>query len=157
MTIKDSLVIYLPQRIIIFPLHKYVNNLISRVLNRLHDWDFDISKKFTGRETYFKFFLEKEILDILTEIKIIFKNFNVKVFTFLKESLVSDLNQEFLSENNSVLKIIVKIFKKVCGKYFIHKLSNNLNFKQGDKIYKNLKCGDPTGEELEFLVKLTSD
>jgi hypothetical protein len=155
MKIKDSLIIYLPQRIILFPLHLYINNLITRVLNRLYDWEFDICKKITGKEKYFKFFLEKEILDILLEIKTIFKNLNVKVFTFFKET--NNLNLEYFESNSLIYKIIIKIFKKVCGKYFIYKIPRNLNFNPGNKIYKNLKCGEPTGEELEFLAKLTSD
>jgi hypothetical protein len=154
MKIKDSLVLYLPQRIIIFPLHLYLNVLMSRVLNRLHEWDLIKDKKISGKEKYFNFFLEKEILDILLEIKLVYKNLNLKVFIFLKDSNFSETNLLYIDSKNQILKKIILKFKKICGKYFIYNPNINFNFIQTEKTFKNLKCGEPTGEELEFLIKL---
>jgi len=157
MKIKDSLVVYLPQRIIMFPLHLYINSLITRVLNRLYEWDIHTSKKISGKEKYFNHFLEKEILDILSEIKIVYKDLNLKIFTFYIKCNISETNQEFLSLDNCVIKKVLKTFNKVCGKYFIKNIPKNIYFKPSEKSFKNIKCGVLTGEELEFLVKLTND
>jgi hypothetical protein len=157
MKIKESLILYLPQRIIIFPLHLYLNVLISRILNRMHEWDLIKDKKISGKEKYFNFFAEKEILDILSEIKSLYKNLNLKIYTFFKETNISSINSEFLKEENLVIKKISLHFKKICGKYYIEKIPSNLNFNQTKNLFKNLKCGDPTGEELEFLIKLNKD
>ena len=155
MKIKDSLVVYLPQRIIVFSLHNYFNTLITRILNKLYEWEVHPSKKFTGREYYFKFFAEKEILDILLEIKTVYKDLNIKIFTFYKTTEISNVNLEYLNPENNVTKTIVSIFKKVCKKYFCGPLPENLNFKgSSTRKYKNISCGEPTGEECEFLIKL---
>ena len=154
MKIKDSLVVYLPQRIIIFSLHDYLNILISRILNRMHEWEIQLSKKITGREFYFKFFAEKEILDVLLEIKTVYKDLNIKIFTFFKTTEISDLNLEYLNPQNSVLKTIISLFKKVCKKYFCNNIPEDLKFKKSTRKYKNIPCGEPTGEECEFLIKL---
>ena len=91
MRIKDVLVVYLQQRIIVFPLHFYFNTLMTRVLDRLSEWNLLSNKKqkFTGKEKYFKFFVEKEINDILLEIKIVYNNLNLKTVNELKEILKS--------------------------------------------------------------------
>lgn len=154
MKIKDSLVVYLHQRIIVFSLHEYFNTLVTRILNRMYDWNLHLSKKISGKEFYFKFFAEKEILDILLEIKTVYKDLNIKIFTFFKKTEISDVNQEYLKTENSVIKTVVNIFKKICKKYFCNKIPLNLTFKGSSRKYKNLLCGDPTGEESEFLIKL---
>ena len=45
MRIKDVLVVYLQQRIIVFPLHFYFNTLMTRVLDRLSEWNLLSNKK----------------------------------------------------------------------------------------------------------------
>jgi hypothetical protein len=155
MKIKDTLVVYLQERIIIFPLHLYVNTLITRTLNRLHEWEILSKKKISGKESYFNFFLEKEILDILLEFKIVYKDLNLKIFTIFKNTFISPDNLEFLKEDNFVLKSVIKMFKKHCSKYFISNVSEKLKFESSDKKYKNIKCGNPTGDELDFLIKIT--
>lgn len=151
MKIKESLIIYLPQRIVLFPLDEYVDTLLVKTLNKLYDWDLLSKKKITGKEKYFKFFLEKEILDVLSDIKNIYKNLNLKIFTFYKNPNISSKNLIFLSEDNQVLELILKLFKKICKKYFLKVTSGNLKFNPSTKIFKGIKCGEPTGEEIEFL------
>jgi hypothetical protein len=157
MKLKDSLVVYLPQRIIIFPLHLYINTLVTKVLNSLYDWDIGKTKKFSGKETIFNFFLEKEILNIFQEIKIVYKDLNLKVYTVYREASLTEENLNYLKPENFVCNSAIKKFKKICGKYFIKNLPNNLKFNSSKKSYKNILCGDPTGEELEFLTKISSD
>jgi hypothetical protein len=51
MKIKDVLVVYLPQRVVVFPLHLYFDKLLSRVLDRLYEWNLlQENKKITGKE-----------------------------------------------------------------------------------------------------------
>lgn len=154
MRIKDILVVYLPQRIIVFPFHLYIDSFIYRILNRMNEWNLINDKKITGKEKYFKFFVEKEIIDILLEIKIVYKNLNIKIFTIYKD-LKKDLEcKDLLEDQKYIINFICKQFKKICKKYFSDKISSNLNFIPSTTTFKNLKCGDPTGEEIEFLTKL---
>jgi hypothetical protein len=153
MRIKESLVVYLEQRIIVLPLHLYLDTLLTRVIDRLSDWNL-LNKKITGKEKFFKFFVEKEILDIILEIKIVYKELNLKILTVYKDFSEFKKLSEYFEENNFVSEVISKICKKLFKNYFKKLNSNNLNFKPSNKIYKGLNCGDPTGEEIEFLTKL---
>jgi len=154
MKIKNSLIVYLQQRIVLFSLDSYINILLIRIFNKMHEWELISAKKITGKEKYFKFFAEKEILDVLNEIKTLYKSLNLKIFTFCKLTKI-ELKEEFLAEDNCVLKILSNLFKKICKKYFLDKIPDNVKFYPSDKMYKGLKCGEPTGEELEFLVKIS--
>lgn len=155
MKIKDVLVVYLPQRVVVFPLHLYFDKLLSRVLDRLYEWNLlQENKKITGKEKYFNFFLEKEIQDILLEIKIVYKELNLKIFTIYKTKDISLKYKEFLSDENFVVEVFCKKFKKILKKYFCNNIPPNLNFKPSNNIFKGLRCGNPTGEEIEFLTKI---
>lgn len=155
MKIKDTLVVYLPQRIIIFPLNLYYDTLLVRVLDRLFEWNLiSDSKKITGKEKYFKFFVEKEIFDILLEIKIVYKELNLKIFTIYKDQQIDLKYKEYIEDEKIISKVICNKFKKILKKYFFVNLPNNLNFFPSNRLYKGLKCGNPTGEEMEFLTKM---
>lgn len=153
MRIKESLVVYLEQRVIVLPLHLYYNTLLTRVIDRLSDWNL-LNKKITGKEKYFKFFVEKEIQDIILEIKIVYKELNLKILTVYKEFTDFKYHTEFFEEKNFISENICKICKKLFKKYFKILNSKNLNFNPSNKKFKGLNCGDPTGEEIEFLTKL---
>lgn len=112
MKIKDSLTVYLSHRIIFFSLNEYINTLITRILNRMYEWEIHSNKKISGKEFYFKFFADKEISDILLEIKTVYKDLNLKIFTLNKLTSISASNLEYLKEDNCVVKVITNIFKK---------------------------------------------
>lgn len=152
MTIREILVVYLEQRIIIFPLHLYLKTLLVRIINRLTDWNL-LNKKISGKEKYFKFFVEKEIQDIILEIKIVYKELNLKILTIYKD-LKQIIFPDFFEENNFVLESICKICKKLFKKYFKILNSENLNFFPTTIKFKGLNCGKLNGEELEFLTTL---
>lgn len=152
MKIKEILIVSLEQRIIILPLHLYLNSLLSRVLDRMGEWNL-LNKKITGKEKYFKYFVEKEILDLILEIKIVYKELNLKILTILKKVIIQK-NLEYFEENNSIIDTITSISKKLFKKYFKKIDSENLNFLPSDKKFKGLNCGQFTGEEIEFLTKL---
>lgn len=154
MRIKDILVVYLPQRIIVFPFHLYIETFLNKIINQMDEWSLLTNKKITGKEKYFKFFVEKEINDILLEIKIVYKSLNLKIFSIYKNSEVNLNCKEFIENENLVLQTICKQFKKICKKYFSDKIPSNLNFNPSSSLFKNLKCGNPSGEEIEFLTKL---
>lgn len=160
MRLKDILVVYLSQRIVVFPLHLYINTLLTRVLDRLFEWNLLKNKKIKGKEKYFKFFVEKEINDILLEIKIVYKNLNIKIFTIYKKNYINNISInhiEYIEDLNQSINCIINQFKKICKKYFTEKIPENLNFNPSNKIYKGLKCGEPTGEEIEFLSRCLID
>jgi hypothetical protein len=154
MRIKDILLVYLKERVIVFPLDCYVNVLISNILNKLSDWGINLDKPLSGKEKYFNFFLEKEILNLLDEFRILYSNLNIKIFTFSKNIIISDINVVFFTDSELVKKKIIKLFKKNCKKYFSDKVPDSVNFESSDLFYKNLKCGRAQGEEVEFLSKL---
>jgi hypothetical protein len=155
MRIRDTFIVYLQHRIIIFPLHEYLNSFIKRIIEKMDEWYLIKDKKISGKEKYFKFFVEKEINDILLEIKIVYKDLNLKVFTIFKnqENLSLDY-EEFFEDKNLVIQSICKCFKKISKKYFSDKIPLNLKFNTSTNFYKKIKCGDPTGDEIEFLTNL---
>ena len=157
MKITDVLIVYLTERIIIFPVQNYFNILLVKVIDKLSEWELlSTKKKITGREKFFKFFVEKIISDILLEIKIVYKQHNLKILTVYKETEISPKYLNFLNKENCVKEIFIKSFNKIFKKYFIKNLPNNINFLPTNKIYKGLKCGTLTGEEKIFVDKILS-
>lgn len=157
MRVREILIVYLTERIIVFPLHLYFNTFINKILIKLKEWELLNNKKITGKEKYFKFFVEKEINDILLEIKIVYKDLNIKIFTIYNENYTEqnkiDYSSYFLDEN-LIKKYICSSFKKTCKKYFSKNIPKELNFKPTDKLFKGFKCGVASGAEIEFLSKL---
>lgn len=154
--VKDTLIVYLKEGIIVFPFHLYINKFLCKVLDKLFEWEITSSKKpkFSGREKYFKFFVEKEIKDILLEIKIIYKNLNLKVITIYNQNYEVNFDYSDLIENQTdIIKSIKKIYKNIAKKYFIENLPQTLKFENDSHSYKGIKCGKPLGDEIEFLLK----
>ena len=154
MRIADTLFLYLEQRIIVFPIHFYMNTLITRVIDRLSDWNIlsDKKPKIHGKEKYFKFFVEKEINDILLEVKIVFNKFNFKIITIYNQNYNNDFDYiNFIENQENIKKSIISIYKKKFKKYFFQ---TNLKFLPSNKKFKNLYCGESKGEEIEFLNKI---
>jgi len=155
MNIKDHLVVHLPQRIIIFPFHNYLDSFLTRIVNKYTEWDLLKNKKITGREKYFKFFVEKEISDIIFDIRIVYQNYNIKILTVSKNYTIPDIFDNYIDNKEFVIKSIYKIFKKNCNTYFYDNIPDIFNFNTSGRFYKGLKCVDLTGEETEFIIKIT--
>jgi len=154
MTVKESLIVFLPQRVIIFPFYKFGNEFLFKIFKNLQEWDLLKNKKITGKEKYFKYFVEKEISSIINDITIIFKQLNIKIFTLQKDFIVDSNLLNLIEDKDILIKHINKIFLKLMGKKYFHKISNNLNFNTSNIMYKNLHCANSTGEEVEFVIKL---
>jgi hypothetical protein len=157
MRVREILVVYLKERVIVFPLHLYINTFINKILNKLRDWELLTNKKISGKEKYFKFFVEKEINDILLEIKIVYKDLNIKIFTIYQEDSQKQnkINySEYFIDESLIKNYICSSFKKTCKKYFSKNIPQELKFKPTDKLFKGFKCGVASGAEIEFLSKL---
>jgi len=155
MKIKDTLVVFLQERVIIFPFHLYIDTFLTNILNKMYEWNLlSSTKKISGEEKYFKYFVEKEISSIILDIKIVYKEYNFKIFSIFKDTPQKLHSEEFLQDKEKVINSILRIFKKLCKKYFNQKIPQSINFKQSNKSYKGLAIGEPTGEEIEFLTKI---
>lgn len=154
MTVRESLIVFLPQRVIIFPFYKFGNEFLFRIFKNLQEWDLLKDKKITGKEKYFKYFVEKEISSIINDITIIFKQLNIKIFTLQKDFIIDSNLLNLIEDKDNLIKHINKIFLKLMGKKYFYKISTNLNFNPSNIMYKNLHCANPTGEEVEFVIKL---
>lgn len=154
MKVKDVLVLYLQHRIIIFPLHLYINSLLNNVFKKMDEWDFlKIDKKFSGREKCFKFFLEKEIIDMLSTFQHLFEKLNIKTITVFK---FGDINLDYINyiaDKNLIIKSIINLFGKKT-KHFIKKLPSQVTFEFSTFDYKGIKTGKLTGEVEEFFYSL---
>lgn len=155
MKIKDLLVVYLHQRIIIFPLHLCINQIVNEIFKKIDDWNLLREKKLiSGKEKYFKFFLEKEILDILNSFDIFLKKLNVKIITVYKDNCKIKLDfAPFIKDEKKIIKSIVKGFAKNT-KHFFDKVPDKITFEQTNFSYKDLKVGCQNGETEEFLFLL---
>ena len=151
--IKQLLIFYLKYRVIVFPVHLYLPHIADNVIKQFKDWELADDKLITQREKYFKYFLEKEIDAILDVFKIMFKNLNVKILTVYKETHIHRDYQIWFEDYTKFSTNVKKTFKKKT-KYFKEIKSNKLLFTNYKGEFKNIKCGDPTGEEDEFLQKI---
>ena len=149
MKIKDVLVLYLQHRIIIFPLHLYINSLLNNVFKKIDEWGLlKPDRKLSGKEKYFKFFLEKEVIDMLSTFHHLFKKINIKTVTVFK---TEDIN--YIADKNLIIKSIVNLFGKKT-KYFIKDLPSQVSFEFSTFNYKGIKTGKLTGEVEEFFYSL---
>jgi hypothetical protein len=150
--IKDFLIFYIPERVIIFPIHDYLPILANNIIRDLNDWELiKEGKLLTQKEKYFKYFLEKELDKILQGFIILFRDLNVKIYTIYKDSELPNEYLEYFTNINDFGKIVKNIIKKKT-KYFKEIKNPNL-FKQTEGLYKEIKIGKPTGEDIEFFIK----
>jgi len=150
--IKDFLIYYISERIIIFPLYEYLPVIANNIIRNLNEWDLLDGKLITQREKYFKFFLEKELDTILNLFIILFKDLNVKILTIYKDSSLSDEYSEVFINYKSFSNTVKNLYKKKT-KYFIELKDDNLLFLKTEGIYKGLRVGVPNGDDLEFFIK----
>jgi hypothetical protein len=150
--IKDFLIYYISERIIIFPIYEYLPILANTIIRDFQEWDLLEDKKITQKEKYFKYFLEKELDKILETFIILFKDLNIKIITIYKEVLLNSEYSEFFINPERFSNIVkYKIKKKT--KYF-REIKNDSLFLNTEGYYKNIKVGIPSGEDLEFFLKL---
>ena len=150
--IKDFLIYYISQRVIIFPINEYLPIITKNIIRDFDEWDLLKDKLITQKEKYFKFFLEKELDKILESFIIIFRDLNIKIFTIYKEDIIinSEYSKYFMkySEFGKNIKTIIK--KKT--KYF-KEIKNPLLFNNTEGYYKSIRLGVASGEDLEFFSK----
>ena len=151
--IKHLLIFYLKYRIIVFPVHEYLPHLADNIIKLFKDWELAEGTLITQKEKYFKYFLEKEIDSILDIFKIMFKDVNAKILTIYKEKHLHKDYQMWFEDSTKFSSNVKKVFKKKT-KYFKEIKNDKLLFNNYKGEFKNLKCGEPTGEETEFLQKI---
>jgi len=149
--IKDFLIYYISQRIIIFPVYEYLPILANTIIRDFNEWGLLEKKLITQKEKYFKYFLEKEVDKILETFIILFKDLNIKIITVYKESLLPSEYIEYFTNPNEFGNTIKKVFKKKT-KYF-KVIKNNSLFLNTKGKFKGLKVGIPSGDDLEFFIK----
>jgi hypothetical protein len=149
--IKNLLIYYLKYRTIVFPIHEYLPHLADNIIKNFKEWGLE-DNLITQKEKYFKYFLEKEIDVILDMFKMMFHRLNVKILTVYKETSLDKEYQIWFENSDLFSTSVKKIFKKKT-KYFKELKKCNLLFKNYKGEFKSIKCGEPTGEEIEFLQK----
>jgi hypothetical protein len=149
--IKDFLIYYIAQRVIVFPLDDYLPILADNIIRSFMEWDLLDNKLITQREKYFKYFLEKELDTLLNLFIIIFKDLNVKIFTIYKNNTLSSEYSEYFIDPINFGNIVKKVYKKKT-KYY-KELKNNDLFLSTEGSFKGLRVGVPTGDDLEFFSK----
>jgi len=150
--IKDYLVYYLHQRVIIFPINEYQEVLIDNIIKNFLEWGLLDNKVISCKEKYFKYFLEKEIDSILDSFRMMFSDLNVKILTVYKNVEVSDPYKHWFEDNTRFSKALITTLKKKT-KYFKEIKKDNLLFINTEGKFRGIKIGIPTGEETEFLQK----
>ncbi len=72
--IKDFLIYYISQRVIIFPINEYLPIITKNIIRDFDEWDLLKDKLITQKEKYFKFFLEKELKELMEKDKTMSNN-----------------------------------------------------------------------------------
>ena len=148
--IKDFLIYYIPQRIIIFPIYQYLPILADTIIKDLEDWDLIKQDKLISyKEKYFKFFLEKELDKILDTNIILFKDLKLKIYNIGKDTELPEYYSQYFKYPNNFSKIVNNTINKKT-KYF-RQIKDDGLFSQTEGFYKNIKVGVPSGEDLEFF------
>ena len=150
--IKDYLLYYIPQRVIIFPINEYQEVIIDNIIKNFLEWGLLDNKVISCKEKYFKYFLEKEIDSILDSFRMMFSDLNVKILTVYKNIEVGDSYKHWFEDNTRFSKVLISTLKKKT-KYFKEIKKDNLLFINTEGKFKGIKLGVPTGEETEFLQK----
>lgn len=151
--IKDFLIYYISQRVIVFPLDEYLPILANNIIRDFEEWGLLEDKLITQKEKYFKYFLEKELDMLLNLFIIIFKDLNIKILTIYKDSILSSEYSKYFINYEEFGNTVKKLYKKKKTKYFISIKEKDSLFQKTQGIYKGLKVGIPEGEELEFFAK----
>jgi hypothetical protein len=151
--IKDFLIYYLKYRLIIFPIHEYYPFLADNIVKQFYAWGLLENSRITQKEKYFKYFLEKEIDSIINFIKIVFKSLNVRILIVYKEKPLNEKYNTWFEDTFKFSQSVKSVVKKKT-KYFKEIKNDNLLFINYKGKFKGFKCGDPTGEEIEFLEKI---
>ena len=151
--IKDFLIYYISQRVIVFPLDEYLPILANNIIRDFEEWDLLDGKLITQKEKYFKYFLEKELDILLNLFIIIFKDLNIKILTIYKDTKLSSEYSKYFINKDEFGNNIKKLYKKKKTKYFISIKENNTLFQKTEGTYKGLKVGIPNGDDLEFFEK----
>jgi hypothetical protein len=148
--IKDFLIYYIPQRVIIFPIYQYIPILANTIIKDLEDWDLiKEGKLISYKEKYFKFFLEKELDKIISTNIILFKDLKVKIYNIGKDIELPEYYSQYFQHPNNFSNIVNNTINKKT-KYF-RKIKEDSLFSKTEGIYKNIKVGVPNGEDLEFF------
>ena len=151
--IKDYLIFFPKERVILFSLHDYIHIIANNLISDYDNWGLLDNKLITQKEKYFLFFLEKNIDKIIESFIILFRDLNIKIYTiYKKEYLIDDKYYKFFKDKDTFYKKVLKIFKKKTK--YIREVNNNCLVSKFEGIYKNIKIGIPSGEGLEFLLKL---
>jgi hypothetical protein len=150
--IKDYLVYYIQQRVIIFPIQEYQDVIIDNIIKNFLEWGLLDNKNISCKEKYFKYFLEKEVDSILDSFRVVFSNLNVKILTIYKNTEINESYKHWFEDDSRFNKILIKTIKKKT-KYFKEVKKDNLLFINTEGKFQGIKLGIPTGEEIEFLQK----
>lgn len=151
--IKNFLIYYLNYRLIVFPIHEYFPFLADAVIKQFNHWELLENCKITQKEKYFKYFLEKEIDFIIDFIKTVFKNLNIRILIVYKETPLDKKYGAWFEDTFKFSRNVKNIVKKKT-KYFKEIKKDNLLFINYKGEFKGFKCGDPSGEEIDFLEKI---
>jgi hypothetical protein len=151
--IKNFLIYYISQRVIVFPLDEYLPVLANNIIRDFEEWDLLDGKLITQKEKYFKYFLEKELDMLLNLFIIIFKDLNIKILTIYKDTKLSSEYSKYFINTEEFGNNIKKLYKKKKTKYFRSIKDKDFLFKKTEGTYKGLKVGIPSGEDLEFFAK----
>ncbi len=149
--IKDFLIYYISQRVIIFPIDEYLPIIANNIIRDFEEWDLLNGKTITQKEKYFKFFLNKELDKLLETFIIIFRDLNIKIFTIYRNSSLSSEYSQYFMNIEEFGNNIKKILKKKT-KYY-KEIKNDSLFMNTEGYYKNIRVGIPTGEDLDFFAK----
>jgi hypothetical protein len=149
--IKDFLIYYISQRVIIFPIDEYLPIIANNIIRDFEEWDLLNGKTITQKEKYFKFFLNKELDKLLETFIIIFRDLNIKIFTIYRNSSLSSEYSQYFTNIEEFGNNIKKILKKKT-KYY-KEIKNDSLFMNTEGYYKNIRVGIPTGEDLDFFAK----
>jgi hypothetical protein len=153
--IKDYLIFFPKERVILFPIHEYFPIIANTIIKDYDEWGLLENKIITQREKYFNFFLEKKLDKILESFILLFRDLNIKIYTvYNKNYKIVPIHKKYIENIDNLYNNLIKKLRKKTK--YIKKIEESCNFNNFEGHFRGIKIGIPSGENIEFLLNLQS-
>lgn len=151
MEIKDFTRCLLNDRIILFSVDSYTNNLTLFILDHLYQNGLLNDGKLPKQTKYLNYILKETIDDDFLDLQEVVKKTNFKLYFFDLDVDIGDYS-EYIEDSTFFVKKVKRYIKKyMCSGKKIPILSKNIFSNQ--YLYDDMECILLNGEDREYLLK----
>lgn len=151
--IIDHLIFFPKDNIIIFPINNYIPIIANTIINDYDEWGLLENKIITQKEKYFKFFLKNKLDKLINSFKILFRDYNIKIYTvYNKNYNILSIHKKYIENTDKFFLNIIKNLKNKTK--YISEIDDTYTFEVSEDTFRGIKIGKYSGEIVEFLLSL---